>query len=36
MIIGSDMNKIGKKHDPDGMIRVAVEAIRMMIMKASK
>jgi uridine phosphorylase len=36
MIIGSDMNTIGKKHDPDGMIRVAVEAIRMMIMKASK
>ena len=36
MIIGSDMDTIGKKHDPEGMIRVAVEAIRMMIMKERK
>ncbi|MDO9085509.1 MAG: nucleoside phosphorylase [Anaerolineaceae bacterium] len=36
MIIGSDMDTIAKKHDPEGMIRVAVEAIRMMIMKERK
>ncbi len=33
MIIGSDMDTIGKKHDPDGMIRVAVEALRILIAK---
>lgn len=31
MIIGSDMDTIGKKHDPDGMIRVAVEALKILI-----
>lgn len=36
MIIGSDMDTIGKKHDPDGMIRVAVEALRNMILQDSK
>jgi uridine phosphorylase len=33
MIIGSDMDTIAKKHDPDGMIRVAVEALRILIAK---
>jgi uridine phosphorylase len=33
MIIGSDMDTIAKKHDPDGMIRVAVEALRILITK---
>ena len=33
MIIGSDMETIAKKHDPDGMIRVAVEALRILITK---
>ncbi len=33
MIIGSDMDTIAKKHDPDGMIRVAVEATRILITK---
>jgi uridine phosphorylase len=33
MIIGSDMDTIAKKHDPDGMIRVAVEASRILIAK---
>ncbi|PKO06789.1 MAG: uridine phosphorylase [Chloroflexi bacterium HGW-Chloroflexi-3] len=31
MIIGSDMDTIARKHDPDGMIRVAVEALRILI-----
>ena len=31
MIIGSDIDTIAKKHDPDGMIRVAVEALRILI-----
>jgi len=31
MIIGSDMDTIAKKHDPEGMIRVAVEALRYLI-----
>jgi uridine phosphorylase len=33
MIIGSDMDTIAKKHDPDGMIRVAAEALRILITK---
>lgn len=33
MIIGSDMDTIARKHDPDGMIRVAVEATRILISK---
>ena len=33
MIIGSDMDTIARKHDPDGMIRVAVEALRILITK---
>jgi len=33
MIIGSDMDTIGKKHDPDGMIRVAIEALKVLITK---
>lgn len=33
MIIGSDMDTIAKKHDPEGMIRVAVEALRILITK---
>jgi len=31
MIIGSDMDTIARKHDPDGMIRVAVEALRILV-----
>lgn len=32
MVIGSDMATItGKKHDPDGMIKTAVEALRILI-----
>jgi uridine phosphorylase len=31
MIIGSDMDTIARKHDPEGMIRVAVEALRILI-----
>ncbi len=31
MIIGSDMDTISKKHDPDNTIRVAVEALRILI-----
>jgi uridine phosphorylase len=33
MIIGSDMDTISRKHDPDRMIRVAVEALRILITK---
>ena len=33
MVIGSDMDTIARKHDPDGMIRVAVEALRLLITK---
>ena len=33
MIIGSDMDTIARKHDPDGMIRVAIEALRILITK---
>lgn len=33
MIIGSDMDTIARKHDPDGMIRVAVEALRILMTK---
>lgn len=36
MIIGSDMDTISKKHDPDGMIRVAVEALKLLISKDQK
>ena len=36
MVIGSDMDTISKKHDPDGMIRVAVEALRILIKKDLK
>ncbi len=28
LIIGSDIETLKKKHDPDGMIRAAIEAIR--------
>lgn len=31
LVIGSDMDTINQRHDPDGMIRVAVEAIRQLI-----
>jgi len=33
MIIGSDMDTIARKHDPDGMIRVSVEALKILISK---
>ena len=36
MIIGSDMDTIAKRHDPDGMIQVAVEALRILIAKDKK
>jgi len=36
MIIGSDMDTIAKKHDPNGMIRVSVEALRILIKKDKK
>ncbi len=31
LIIGSDINTLQQKHDPDAMIRVAIEAIRLII-----
>jgi uridine phosphorylase len=31
LVIGSDMDTLNQKHDPDAMIRVAIEAIRMLI-----
>ncbi len=31
LVIGSDMDTINHRHDPHGMIRVAVEAIRLLI-----
>lgn len=31
LIIGSDMETLKKKHDPDGMIHAAIEAIRILI-----
>ena len=31
LIIGSDIKTLKKKHDPDGMIRAAIEAIRILI-----
>lgn len=33
MIIGSDMDTISKKHDPDDMIRVAINALKILIDK---
>lgn len=36
MIIGSDMDTIAKKHDPNGMIRVSVEALRILIKEDKK
>lgn len=36
MIIGSDMDTISKKHDPDDMIRVAINALKILIDKNRK
>lgn len=36
LVIGSDIDTLQQKHDPDGMIRVAIEAIRLLIMKDSQ
>jgi uridine phosphorylase len=33
LVIGSDMDTLNQKHDPDAMIRVAVDAIRTLIKK---
>jgi uridine phosphorylase len=33
MIIGSDMDTISKKHDPNDMIRVAINALKILIDK---
>ncbi len=36
MIIGSDLGTIAKKHDPDEMIKVAINALRILIEKDKK
>ena len=36
LVIGSDMDTLNQKHDPDAMIRVAIEAIRMLIQDDKK
>lgn len=36
LVIGSDMETLNQKHDPDAMIRVAIEAIRMLINEDKK